>query len=128
MAQAQKELHLRMFIRKKKNRSGTTSIVVVEKRKGIYREIITIGISNDTSEIESLYLQGKKWISGYLGEQDIFEVHDKAIEERQQQSNILNHILMKIHSCTESIAILTNCTIRNKKRYRRLVLSIPDEF
>ena len=43
-----------MFIRKKKNRSGTTSVVVVDKIKGAYKEIKPIGTSNDDSEIESL--------------------------------------------------------------------------
>ncbi len=61
-----------MFIRKKKNRSGTTSIVVVEKCKGAYREMKTIGTTNDPSVIDTLYLQGKRWISSHLGEQDIF--------------------------------------------------------
>lgn len=81
-----------MYIRKKKNRSGSTSIVVVEKRKGIYREIITIGTSNDASELESLYLQGKKWISKHVGELDIFEIHDKALEERQVTDYLLSNI------------------------------------
>lgn len=81
-----------MYIRRKKNRSGSTSIVVVEKRKGIYREIITIGTSNDASELESLYLQGKKWISKHVGEQDIFEIHDKALEERQVTDYLLSNI------------------------------------
>ncbi len=86
------DLHLRMFVRKKKNRSGTTSIVVVDKRSGIYREIITIGTSDDISEIESLYLQGKKWISRYLGDQNIFEAHDKAVEERQITEYLLSNV------------------------------------
>ncbi len=30
---------------KKKNRSGTTSIVVAEKTKGIYKELVTIGVN-----------------------------------------------------------------------------------
>jgi len=81
-----------MFLRKKKNRSGTTSIVVVDKRKGIYREIITIGTSKDISEIESLCQQGKKWISHNLGEQDVFEVHDKVIEERQVTEYLLSNV------------------------------------
>lgn len=81
-----------MFIRKKKNRSGTTSIVVVEKRNGIYREIISIGTSNNTSEIKSFWLKGKKWISSYLGEQDIFEVHDKAMEESQVTEYLLLNV------------------------------------
>jgi transposase len=50
-----------MFIRKKKNRSGTTSVVVVDKSRGSFRELVTIGVSNDSSEIESLCRQGKRW-------------------------------------------------------------------
>ncbi|HPD59898.1 MAG TPA: hypothetical protein P5157_07115 [Paludibacteraceae bacterium] len=49
-----------MFVRKKKNRSGTTSVVVAEKRKGVFRELKTIGVSEDKDEIEKLILQGKK--------------------------------------------------------------------
>ena len=70
-----------MFVRKKKNRSGTTSIVVVEKRKGVFRELKTIGISKDKEEIEKLFLKGKKWISRYLGEQDMFVQAEQEAEE-----------------------------------------------
>ncbi len=49
-----------MFVRKKKNRSGTTSVVVAEKRKGVFRELKTIAVSKDKDEIEKLILQGKK--------------------------------------------------------------------
>ena len=35
---------LTMFVKRKKNRSGTTSVVVAEKTKGIYKELITIGV------------------------------------------------------------------------------------
>jgi transposase len=81
-----------MFIRKKKNRSGTTSIVVVEKRKGNYREVKTIGTSSDASEIEFFCSQGKKWISRHIGEQDIFEVHDRTVEERQITEHLLSNV------------------------------------
>ncbi|MFA7138032.1 MAG: IS1634 family transposase [Bacteroidales bacterium] len=81
-----------MFIRKKKNRSGTTSIVVVEKRKGIFREIKTVGVSRDEAEIEPLYQQGKQWISDYKGEQDIFNIRDKNIEEQKVTEDLLSNI------------------------------------
>lgn len=81
-----------MYVRKKKNRSGTTSVVVVEKRQGVYREIKTIGTSNDASEIESLYQQGKRWISMHLGEKDIFQEHDKAFEEKQVAEYLLSNV------------------------------------
>lgn len=54
---------LTMFVKRKKNRSGTTSVVVAEKRKGVYNELKTIGISKDSSEIEDLVNAGHEWIS-----------------------------------------------------------------
>lgn len=81
-----------MFIRKKKNRSGSTSIVVVDKSNGNYREIKTIGTSMDVSEIYSYIQEGKKWISSHLGEQDIFENNDKETEEKQVTEYFLSNI------------------------------------
>ena len=46
-----KIVFLRMFIRKKKNRSGATSVVVVDKHSGVYHEIHNIGLGNDTKQI-----------------------------------------------------------------------------
>lgn len=51
-----------MFIRKKRNRSGTTCIVVVEKLSGKFKELKTIGVSSDDTEIAALVQQGKEWI------------------------------------------------------------------
>lgn len=51
-----------MFIKRKKNRSGTTSIVVAEKIKGEYSELATIGIAKTNDEIEALVSQGREWI------------------------------------------------------------------
>jgi len=81
-----------MFIRKKKNRSGTTSIVVVDKNHGVFREIITIGVSKEGSEIKSLYLQGKKWIAAHCGKHDIFESYEKEREEKQVTEYLLSNI------------------------------------
>ena len=54
---------LTMFVKRKKNRSGTTSVVVAENTKGIYKELITIGVAKDSNEIDSLVNAGHKWIS-----------------------------------------------------------------
>ncbi len=62
-----------MFVRKKNNRSGTVSVVVVEKRKGKVCYLRTIGVSSDNEEIESLYAQGKRWIMEQTGLRDMFE-------------------------------------------------------
>ena len=47
-----------MFIRKKKNRSGTTSIVVAIKHAGKIKELKTIGIAKGASEIDQFYNEG----------------------------------------------------------------------
>lgn len=53
VTQAKVGVLLCMFIRKKKNRSGTTSVVIVDKTRGRFRELITIGVSNESSKIEA---------------------------------------------------------------------------
>ena len=80
---AGKCINLRMFVRKKKNRSGATSMVVVEKSNGVYHEIRTIGTSKDDSEVESFVRHGKKRIEGESGTRDIFEAFAKENEEKQ---------------------------------------------
>ena len=72
-----------MFIRKRKNRSGTTSIVVIDKSGGRFRELKTIGVSSDKKEIERLYLDGKKWISAHCGNRDMFALAEREREEKQ---------------------------------------------
>jgi transposase len=81
-----------MFIRKKKNRSGTTSVVVVDKSRGSFRELATIGVSNDSSEIESLCLQGKKWIDLHCGNTDIFGQAAKENEEKLVTEYLLSNV------------------------------------
>ena len=72
-----------MFIRKKKNRSGSTSVVVVDKSRKGFRELVTIGVSNDNAEIESLCLEGRKWIETHSGNLDVFDQATKEQEEKQ---------------------------------------------
>lgn len=51
-----------MFIRKKKHRSGRTSVIVVEKKNGVMKELATMGVSDNISTIESLVNQANDWI------------------------------------------------------------------
>jgi transposase len=84
-----------MFVRKKKNRSGSTSIVVVDKSKRRFEELITIGVSSDPIEIETLYRQGQQWILNYGGQQDIFAQEGKlhlVAQEKAEVQRVLGHI------------------------------------
>lgn len=51
-----------MFIRKKKNKSGSVSVHIVSKEGGFYQTIKTLGSSRDVHEIEQLVLRGKQFI------------------------------------------------------------------
>ena len=51
-----------MFIKRKKNRSGTISVVVAEKNSGIYKELITIGIAKGPEDLDSLMSKAREWI------------------------------------------------------------------
>jgi hypothetical protein len=62
-----------MFVRKKKNRSGTISVVVIDKSNGRFRELKTIGVSSDDQKISELYQEGKKWISAHYGSSPDFD-------------------------------------------------------
>ena len=75
-----------MFIRKKKNRSGTTSIVVVDKSKGFYREIKTIGTSKEPEEIDLIYRQAEKWIAIHSGHKTFSRHMTKKLKKSRLQS------------------------------------------
>ena len=57
-----------MFVRKRRNRSGSTSVVVIDKSSGKQKELVCIGISYDAREIEELVYKGKEWILRHGGQ------------------------------------------------------------
>ena len=75
-----------MFVRKKKNRSGTTSVVVVDKHGGKFKELHTVGIGHNDTEIEKLC------IKSHLGvmEIDFDEVDQKELERKNAEAVLGN--------------------------------------
>lgn len=71
-----------MFVRKNKNRSGSTSVQVVEKVGRKNKVIKTIGVSFDPSEIKCLVEQGVLFIKGKKGQIDLFpSKEDKIVRD-----------------------------------------------
>jgi len=81
-----------MFVRKKKNRSGTTSVVVADKSEGRFRELKTIGVSSDEKTISGLCQAGKKWICERKGDLDMFALHEQQCEEKHAADCLLGNI------------------------------------
>ena len=51
-----------MFVKRKKNRSSTISVVIAEKISGRYSELVTIGIAKNEEEVETFVQEGRDWI------------------------------------------------------------------
>jgi hypothetical protein len=81
-----------MFVRKRKNRSGTTSVVVIDKSGGKFRELKTIGVSSDEKEISAFYLTGSRWIATHCGNRDMFMEAEREREEKQTVEYLLSNI------------------------------------
>lgn len=69
-----------MFVRKKRNKSGTVSVQIVSKNRGKYRVIQTVGSAKDPEEVERLIQRGRLLAQDSLGKQErLFGV--KTVEE-----------------------------------------------
>ena len=77
-----------MFVHKKKYRSGRTSVVVVDKSHGKFREIQNFGVASSDSEIADLCRQASEWLRRYGGqlEMDFIDESEKRQEEVQKIS------------------------------------------
>ena len=82
-----------MFVRRKKNRSGTTSVVVVDKHGGKFKELHTIGVSCDEAEIDRLCLEGRQWIKSHPGIRELdFEGPEDQDRERAAAEEMLSNV------------------------------------
>lgn len=82
-----------MFVRRKKNRSGSISVVIVDKRCGKFRELHTVGIANSLEEVDELCLQGRSWINAHLGVQELdFDGLDLKDEEVRMAESFLDNV------------------------------------
>jgi len=84
-----------LFVRKKHNKSGTVSVQVIDKIKGTYRVIKTVGSSSDPGEIETLYHQGIELIPKLIGQTSIdFAHHADRTFVKTLENSIQSHRLV----------------------------------
>lgn len=91
-----------MFVRKKNNRSGTTTVVVVEKRAGRHVYVRSIGSSTLPSEIEEMVRQAEEFIKeeerGRKPEFDFDGEEEKALESDREMAeevfSSIEHVVM----------------------------------
>ena len=72
-----------MFVRKKKNKSGSTSIQIIQKQKGKYKVVKTIGSAIDEDEIEFLYQQANEAMPELFNQLNLFDSKATSIDVRE---------------------------------------------
>nr|WP_308164918.1 IS1634 family transposase [Bacteroides acidifaciens] len=67
--------------------------MVVDKHGGQFKELHTVGIGHDESEVEQLCSKGRLWINRHLGIKEIdFEGYDQKDLERKNAESVLDNI------------------------------------
>lgn len=69
-----------VFVRKKRNASGSTSVQIISKAEGKYQVIRTIGSSGDVNEIERLVHLGQQEVERINSQTRLFVESDQAID------------------------------------------------
>ena len=75
-------VYLSMFLRKKKNKSGSTSVQIISKERGKYKVVKTIGSSDNEQEIQKLVFLAKQEIERLSAQPKLFiSESDTVIEQ-----------------------------------------------
>lgn len=80
-----------MFIRRKHNRSGTISVVVVDKSNGRFKEVHRVGIAHSDEEAVQMEAEGRHWIATFAGQQ-LLDFEGKAEAELRTAEDVLSGI------------------------------------
>lgn len=75
-------LFLGMFLRKLKNRSGSTSVQIISKAGGKYKVVKSIGSGTSEQELEKLWYLGKQELERLQGQSKLFVSHTDTIIEQ----------------------------------------------
>jgi transposase len=81
-----------MFVRKKKNKSGTTSVQIISKSRGKYRVIKTIGCARTTREEELMMLLANTELERLECNQSLFVEHDDLVVDSFVNSIANDHL------------------------------------
>ena len=73
-----------MFVRKKTNRSGTISVVVVSKVHGKFTEVKKFGVAKSEEEADEMFRKAQSWLHTHDGQQELDFEDRKGRKLRRQ--------------------------------------------
>lgn len=116
------ELYLQgMFVRKKRNKSGVISVQVIDKSRGGYKVLKTIGSGTDEILVENLVLEGEKYIQSITGAQEFDFVNHQQVY-REVLSSIQSHQLVGVELVLGTIFDRIGFNAIKEDLFRDLVL------
>lgn len=77
-----------MFVEKKLNKSGSTSVRIMQKVHGRRKCVKVIGCSSDIEEIGQLIKRGNRWIEEHRNGMPLFELEDEAVAYDKVLANL----------------------------------------
>ncbi len=80
-----------MFVRKKTNRSGSISVVVVNKAHGRFIEVKKFGVAKSEKEAEALFQEAQIWLHTYGGQQE-FDFDDRRGKELEETVRVVENM------------------------------------
>ena len=80
-----------MFVRKKINRSGTISVVVVSKANGKFTEIKKFGVAKSAEEADALYQKAILWLRTHDGQQE-FDFDNNRTRELEETIRVVDNM------------------------------------
>ncbi len=80
-----------MFVRKKTNRSGTISVVVVSKAHGKFTEVKRFGVAKSEAEADELFQKAQLWLRTHNGQQEL-DFDNRRGKETEETERFLNNI------------------------------------
>lgn len=80
-----------MFVRRKVNRSGTISVVVVSKAHGKFTEVKKFGVAKSEEEAEELFHKAQLWLRTYSGQQEL-DFADRRGKELEETTRVVENM------------------------------------
>lgn len=80
-----------MFVRKKVNRSGSISIVVVSKFHGKFTEVKKFGVAKCEEEADGLFQKAQLWLRSYAGQQEL-DFNDRKSKELEETECVVDNM------------------------------------
>ena len=90
-----------MFVRKKVNKSGTTSVVIIDKGGGSFRQVKSFGASSDPEEIRRMFARASDWVMRHGGQQVLdFDATEQA---RRNYRSVLSNVERTLQNAPQTI-------------------------